>query len=201
MEFAIYGAGGMGKECAWISEESSLINELAFFLDDNTQVTDCLGKEVLHKIPFAIPIIISIANPNIRKNVVASLGPKQEYINLISKSVRVHSSAVLGLGNIMGFNAIVSCDVKVGSHCLLNAKSIIGHDSIIGDFVSIMYNVNVSGNVKIGDGTLVGSGAVILQGKEIGKNCVVGAGAVVTQNIPDNSLAVGVPAIIKKRYE
>ena len=43
------------------------------------------------------------------------------------------------------------------------------------------------------------SGVKILKGVNIGDNTVIGAGSVVTKNIPNNSVAVGVPAkVIKK---
>ena len=48
--------------------------------------------------------------------------------------------------------------------------------------------------VKIGDNCHIGLNATIMPGVAIGNNCVVGAGAVVTHDIPDNSVAVGVPA-------
>ena len=41
----------------------------------------------------------------------------------------------------------------------------------------------------------------ILPGVSIGDNVVVGAGAVVTKDIPDNSLALGVPARVIKKIE
>jgi acetyltransferase-like isoleucine patch superfamily enzyme len=53
--------------------------------------------------------------------------------------------------------------------------------------------------VKIGDGTWIGENACII-GVKIGKNCVIGANAVVTKDIPDYSVAVGVPAKVIKRY-
>ena len=37
-------------------------------------------------------------------------------------------------------------------------------------------------------------GATIMPGVTIGKNCVIGAGAIVTRNIPDGSVAAGIPA-------
>lgn len=48
--------------------------------------------------------------------------------------------------------------------------------------------------VRIGDCTFLGAGAVVLMGATIGSHCVIGAGAVVTGDIPDRSVAVGVPA-------
>jgi acetyltransferase-like isoleucine patch superfamily enzyme len=52
--------------------------------------------------------------------------------------------------------------------------------------------------VRIGEGTWVGSLAVVMA--EVGCHCVIGAGAVVTQPIPDYSVAAGVPAkVIRSR--
>ncbi len=48
--------------------------------------------------------------------------------------------------------------------------------------------------VRIGDYTFIGANAVVMMGVTIGDHCIVGAGAVVTTDIPDNSLALGVPA-------
>jgi len=46
--------------------------------------------------------------------------------------------------------------------------------------------------VTIGEGTWVGSAAVVMA--DVGRHCVIGAGAVVTNAIPDFSVAAGVPA-------
>ena len=46
-----------------------------------------------------------------------------------------------------------------------------------------------------------GYGCVVLPGVAIGSNCVVGAGAVVSRDIPEGSVAVGVPAKVIGRVE
>jgi acetyltransferase-like isoleucine patch superfamily enzyme len=48
--------------------------------------------------------------------------------------------------------------------------------------------------VTIGDCTFLGAGAIVLMGVHIGSHCVIGAGAVVTCDVPDRSVAVGIPA-------
>jgi acetyltransferase-like isoleucine patch superfamily enzyme len=53
--------------------------------------------------------------------------------------------------------------------------------------------------VTIGDGAWIGENACVI-GASVGKNAVIGANAVVTQDVPDFSVAVGVPARIIKRY-
>ncbi len=48
--------------------------------------------------------------------------------------------------------------------------------------------------VRIKEASWIGANAIILPGVTVGKYCVVGAGAVVTKDIPDFTVAVGVPA-------
>ena len=57
------------------------------------------------------------------------------------------------------------------------------------------------GPVHIGSGTWIGIGVCILPGVTIGKHCVIGANATVTRNIPDYSIAAGIPAKVIKRYD
>ena len=54
--------------------------------------------------------------------------------------------------------------------------------------------------VNIGDGTWIGEKVSILSGVNIGKKCVIGTNAVVTKDIPDYSIAVGIPAKVVKKY-
>lgn len=60
-------------------------------------------------------------------------------------------------------------------------------------------NRRIDKPVTIGKNVWIGSGAIIMPGVTIGDNSVIGAGSVVTKNIPEDTLAYGVPArIIKK---
>lgn len=55
--------------------------------------------------------------------------------------------------------------------------------------------------VQIGDDVWIGGNVTILPGVSIGNNVVIGAGAVVTKDIPDNCLALGVPAKVVRKIE
>ncbi|MGH2644207.1 MAG: DapH/DapD/GlmU-related protein [Chitinophagaceae bacterium] len=50
------------------------------------------------------------------------------------------------------------------------------------------------GKIHIKKNAWIGAGATILQGVTIGENAVVAAGAVVSKNVPDNTIAGGIPA-------
>ncbi|MCD8282249.1 MAG: acyltransferase [Prevotella sp.] len=58
-----------------------------------------------------------------------------------------------------------------------------------------------SPNIEIGDETWIGTHVAIIGNVKIGRHCVIGANAVVNKDIPDYSIAVGVPARIVKRYD
>jgi acetyltransferase-like isoleucine patch superfamily enzyme len=48
--------------------------------------------------------------------------------------------------------------------------------------------------VRVKSGASIGSGAIIMAGVTVGKEAFVGAGAVVTRDVPDKTVVVGVPA-------
>ena len=52
------------------------------------------------------------------------------------------------------------------------------------------------GRIEVGERTFIGANSTIMPGVTIGKRCVIGAGSVVTKDIPDGSVACGVPARI-----
>ena len=86
---------------------------------------------------------------------------------------------------------------------------VIGETSEIGDNVTIYHmatlggispsvNSNEQRNIKrhptLKDNVVVGSGAQILGPVTVGKNAKIGANAVVTKNVPENAVMVGIPA-------
>ncbi|MBT4482099.1 MAG: acyltransferase [Candidatus Latescibacteria bacterium] len=60
---------------------------------------------------------------------------------------------------------------------------------------------NTTGGIHIKKGAYIGARAIILPGVNIGRNAIVAAGAVVTKDVPDYSMAAGVPAVIKKSFK
>lgn len=79
---------------------------------------------------------------------------------------------------------------------------VIGETASIGNDVLIYQGVVLGGvslargkrHPDIGDGVMIGAGAIILGPVVIGANARIGAASLVVQDVPQNSLAVGVPA-------
>ena len=100
---------------------------------------------------------------------------------------------------------------KIGKNLFIDHGMgvVIGETSDIGNNVTIYHNVTLGGiapsinsddqrNTKrhptLHDNVVVGSGAQILGPVIIGKNSLIGANAVVTKDVPEKSIMVGIPA-------
>ena len=101
-------------------------------------------------------------------------------------------------GANVGFNCEIfsASRVTIGPRTLLAAyASVIGGDHDFSDpSVAVLDQPRVSAGVRIGEGVWIGAGAKILDGVTIGPRAVVGAAAVVREDLPDGSIAVGIPA-------
>ena len=55
--------------------------------------------------------------------------------------------------------------------------------------------------ITVGDNCWFGANVSVMPGVTIGSGCVIAAGSVVTEDVPDNSMAAGVPAVVKKEIQ
>ena len=102
-------------------------------------------------------------------------------------------------------NFIEMVRAKIGAKTFVKHFSYIG-DSLVGSCVNIgagTVTANFDGlkknNTVIKDKVNIGSDTIIVAPVKIGKLAVTGAGAVVTKNIPDKAVVVGVPARILRK--
>ena len=118
----------------------------------------------------------------------------------VAGEVTVCEGATIWYGAVVrgdGDSIYIGKNSNVQDNCVLHTDT--GYKLVVGDNVTIGHTAIIHGAV-IGDGTLIGMGAILLNGCKIGKNCIIGAGALVRENqeIPDGSLVVGAPAVVKK---
>ncbi len=89
--------------------------------------------------------------------------------------------------------------ITLGKRCFISeGVRFIAHDGAIAIFRDRMPDLDLVAPITVGDNVYIGFRAIVLPGVHIGNNCIIGAGAVVTRDIPDDSVAVGVPARVIK---
>lgn len=81
---------------------------------------------------------------------------------------------------------------------ITNGCRFITHDGGTLIFRDKIPDLEITKPITVGDNVYFGNNVIVLPGVSIGNNVVIGAGAVVSRNIPDNSVAVGVPARVIK---
>jgi serine O-acetyltransferase len=106
----------------------------------------------------------------------------------ITTGIDIPNQVEIGKGLYIGHfgGIILNADVKMGENCNLSQGVTIG----VGG------RGENSGSPKLGDRVFIGPGAKIFGSISIGNDVAIGANAVVTKDLPDNAVAVGVPAKI-----
>lgn len=210
-DIVIIGAGGFGREVAWLIEEINKVStqwNILGFVDDNEEIqgTEVNGYKVVGNIEWLnkqeLNVVSAIGDPIIKKKIIERLkSSKNTYPVLIHPSVIYSDRVSFGEGSIICAANILTTDIKIGEHVIINLDCTIGHDAILGDYTTVLPSVNVSGFVETKDCVSIGTGSAIIQGVSIGENTIVGAGSVVVKDLPANCTAVGSPAKPIKFHE
>lgn len=113
----------------------------------------------------------------------------------IGENCEIYSSAFFGsepylisLGNHVRVNSGVQFVTHDGGVWVLRQKA---QEGLLPEE---MAQADLFGKIVVGSNVHIGTNAIIMPGVTIGNNCIIGCGAIVTRDIPDNSIAVGIPA-------
>lgn len=120
--------------------------------------------------------------------------------------VRVRGGARLGRGVHMGNfgevkNSVLGEGVKMGHFSYLGDAEVGPGANIGAGTITCNYDGVSKHRTIIGAGAFIGSDTMLVAPVRIGKNARTGAGSVVTKNVPDDALAVGVPARVIRKVE
>lgn len=91
----------------------------------------------------------------------------------------------------------IGSSVQIGSNCAFYSYN----HGIAPNRLIKEQSLETKGGITISDDVWLGHGVIVLDGVHIGKGAVIGAGSVVTHSIPENAIAVGIPArVVKMRH-
>lgn len=206
----IIGAGGHAREILDVLEKNNITEEIFLYDDISNDLDDKLFNKytIVKNIQDLTNLkikkfVIGVGNPSLRKilsDKFKSLG--WELCSVISKQIIIgNHNVILENGINIMHNVFISNEVFIGEGALINNGVNLHHNVVIGKFCEISPKVCITGNVTVGDHTSIGASTVIIPKIRIGKNCIIGAGSVVNKDIPNNSIAVGVPAKVIKEVE
>lgn len=135
---------------------------------------------------------------------------------VLGKDVQIRPGVELFAGKkmVIGDGCDIGTRNRIAGNVILEDNVLLGPDNFICSYdhcyedisIPIMcqggYTVRKNGHeeLRIGEGSWIGTHVAIIGDVHIGKHCVIGANAVVTKDIPDYCVAVGVPARIVRRY-
>lgn len=110
---------------------------------------------------------------------------------LLGVEIPVKTKIGKGLVIHHGVGLVINGFCVIGDHCVIR------HGVTVGNVIHA--DGSLSGVPVIGDRVEFGAHSVVLGAVRIGNGAQIGAGAVVTKDVPDNSVAVGVPARVSAR--
>ena len=135
----------------------------------------------------------------IDNNVLLQLSDEHIKYGFEKPKLEIEDKVSIGLGTM----------ISVANHILIKKNVLIAQHCFIGDHDHEYKDINVPiryqglKNVRpvvINEGSWIGANVTVCSGVTIGRNSVIGANSVVKEDIPDYTLAAGVPAKIIKRY-
>ena len=116
----------------------------------------------------------------------------------MAKTIECRGRLEIGDRTIFGHHCTLAASecVSIGEDCLIaEMVSIRDHDHRLGRLdIPVREQGAVCAPVRIGRNVWLGAKVTVVKGGTIGDNVIVGANAVVTKDIPENTVAGGVPA-------
>lgn len=119
------------------------------------------------------------------------------YMDLGGKNIRFGKNDFFNHGTYFMDNGTITFGdhVFVGPYCGFYTST---HPM---DYVSRNKGLEKALAITVGDNCWFGANVSVMPGVHIGNGCVIAAGSVVTHDLPDNSMAAGVPAEVKKTID
>ncbi len=206
----IFGAGGSGRELAWLAQERYGRGVgLTFVVDKSDFLTSPVNGIEVKLFSDLVPrdearFVVALGDPVDRERVVAMfLDAGYQPANLVHSRVEMSPLVSIGKGTIICANTVLTCNVAIGNYVQINVACTVSHDVVIDDYSTLSPGVNVAGNVCIGRRVFVGINACFINGSAqepliIGDDAVIAAGACVTQSVEANAMVAGVPAVRKR---
>lgn len=166
--------------------------------------------------PEGSDLIAASAPPFVARGAVVASSAQLGSGTRVWDDTHVEPDVTIGAETVVGRGVTLARGVRVGSRCKIQNGALLYEPAAIGDGVFVGPGVVFTNDrtpravrpdgsvqtvddwesvgVTVGDGASIGAGAVCVAPASIGAWSMIAAGAVVTSDVPDFALVVGVPA-------
>jgi len=158
-----------------------------------------LSRRVLARLAAAFPTqAFNRSRTALLRKAGVNIGPQSLFQGPLHVTGDDDACTKITIGTFTLVSGSLHCDV--GAPIRIGDRVRIGHDVSL---LTVDHNVGPEemrsgtrkfGPIEIGDGAWLASRVTVLPGVRIGAGAIVAAGSVVTRDVPDNTLVVGVPA-------
>ena len=122
-------------------------------------------------------------------------------------SLNAHNKGFLKIGNKISVNFNVNINASDNGHIEIGDNVSIGQNTVIRASDHNYKNSNIiinelphaGGKILIGNNVWIGANCIILKNVTIEDNCVIGAGSIITKNIKENEVVVGLNKRLSKK--
>lgn len=207
----LIGTGGHAAEVREYIRYHNRVNpteniEILGFLDENEDLhrqynypEPYLGTVESYKIQSDIEYMFCFGNMIYKEKLVNQFKAQgATFLTFIHPTALIAESCKIGAGVLISHNASVGPMAVVGDFNILNSRCTIGHDTIMGDYNFISPQVSLSGNTSIGNHNMFGVNSATIPGVSLGNNNTIGAGSIITRDVADDCVVVGVPGKVIK---
>jgi acetyltransferase-like isoleucine patch superfamily enzyme len=154
--------------------------------------------------------VLVAATADVDASAVVGAGTKVWHLAQIREGARLGSECIVGRGAYVGPGVIIGDKVKLQNYALVYEPARLEDAVFIGPAVVLTNDVfprsvDMEGKLKrprdweacgvlVREGASLGACSVVVAGRQVGRWSMVAAGAVVTRDVPDFALVVGMPA-------
>ncbi len=194
----LYGCGGHARSvgsAALCSGYKALL-----FVDDKARS----GERIM-----GFPVLTALPAEAVADDAIAALGDNARraalYHMLLAAGrhvlptvwhpdARVAAEAVLEQAGFLGALSYIGPEARIGVNAIVNTGAIVEHECTVGPHGHVAIGARMAGRSHLGAFVLLGAGAVVLDGVRVCDHVQIGAGSVVTRDIVEPGIYVGVPA-------
>ncbi len=204
-KLAIIGGGDLGQQISAIARAHGGYDVAGFFDDFQELGTQTNGGPILGRIDDieaqhadgtfdTLLVGIGYKHTDFRRQCFERFSPKMIFPTLVHPAAHLEPTVTLGAGTVVGAGCVFDEGVLIAENCYFNPGCIIAHDTSIGANSFCGPGETLAGFITVEEDCFLGVGTTIIDNVRLTTGTQTGGGTVVTSDIIEPGVYIGVPA-------